>query len=103
MFELLQDPEVSAEQLPAAYRDVFAKQQEQQFSREQLTLALEIVTDMPSPDQAARQQVQLLLLSDKHNQGVALDKHSLLRRWLQFGAVQAKELPLLQRVKAVFA
>ena len=103
MFELLQDPAVSAEQLPAAYRDVFAKQQEQQFSREQLTLALEIVTDMPSPDQAARQQVQLLLLSDKHNQGVALDKHSLLRRWLQFGAVQAKELPLLQRVKAVFA
>ena len=105
MFELLQNPALSAEQLPAAYRDAFAKQQEPQFSREQLTLALEIVADKPSPQQdiAARQQVQLLLLSDKHNQGVTLDKQSLLRRWLQFGAVQAAELPLLERVKAVFA
>ena len=49
-----------------------------------------------------RQQVQLMLLSDKHNQGSALDKHSLLKRWLQFGPVMQAELPLLARVKAIF-
>ncbi|HEY0922330.1 DUF349 domain-containing protein [Rheinheimera pacifica] len=104
MFELLANADVSAEQLPAGYRDCFNKQQEQQFSRAQLTLALELIADMPSPqsEQSARQQVQLLLLSDKHNQGSALDKHSLLKRWLQFGAISEAELPLLARVKALF-
>jgi len=105
MFDLLASPELSAEQLPAIYRDSFGKNQEQQFSREQLTLALEWVSDMPSPEaqQAARQQVQLTLLSDKHNQGVTPDKHSLLQRWLQFGPLSAAELPLLARVKALFS
>ncbi|WP_215397545.1 DUF349 domain-containing protein [Rheinheimera oceanensis] len=104
MFELLAKSDVSAEQLPAGYRDCFNKQQEQQLSRAQLTLALELIADAPSPqsEQGARQQVQLLLLSDKHNQGSTLDKHSLLKRWLQFGALSEAELPLLARVKALF-
>ena len=104
MFELLASPDISAEQLPAGYRDCFNKQQEQQFSRAQLTLALELIADAPSPqsEQSARQQVQLLLLSDKHNQGSTLDKHSLLKRWLQFGALTEAELPLLARVKTLF-
>ena len=104
MFDLLAEPELSAEQLPAGFRDCFNAQQEQQFNRQQLTLALELLSDQPSPDaeRVARQQVQLLLLSDKHNQGNTLDKHSLLKRWLQFGAVAEAELPLLARVKAVF-
>ena len=104
MFDVLASADVSAEQIPAGYRECFNKQQEQQFNRAQLTLALELIADMPSPpaEQSARQQVQLLLLSDKHNQGSALDKHSLLKRWLQFGAVTQAELPLLARVKAIF-
>ena len=104
MFELLAHADVSAEQLPAGYRECFNKQQEQQFSRAQLTLALELIADVPSPEteQSARQQVQLVLLSDKHNQGTTLDKHSLLKRWLQFGAPTAAELPLLARVKVLF-
>ena len=104
MFELLADSQLSAEQLPAAYRDDFGKQQEQQFTREQLTLALELLANVPSPAaaQTARQQVQLMLLSDKHNQGIALDKHSLLKRWLQFGPLSAAELPLLARIKPLF-
>lgn len=104
MFDLLAAADVGAEQLAAGYRECFNKQQEQQFSRGQLTLALELIADMPSPpaEQSARQQVQLLLLSDKHNQGSALDKHSLLKRWLQFGPVTQAELPLLARVKALF-
>jgi DNA repair protein SbcC/Rad50 len=105
LFELLADSNVTAEQLPVAFRDSFAKAQEQQFNRAQLTLALEIVCEVQSPqsEQAARQQVQLLLLSDKHNQGNVLDKHSLLLRWLQFGALAANEMTLLARVKVLFA
>ena len=104
MFELLRSPELSAEQLPAGYREHFNAQQEQQFSRLQLTIALELVSDAPSPDTpgSERQQVQLMLLSDKHNQGTALDKHSLLQRWLQFGPLSQAELPLLARIKALF-
>ena len=104
MFNLLANPALTAEQLPAKYRDSFAQGQEQQLTRAQLTLALEIICDVASPKemQVARQQVQLLLLSDKHNQGNVLDKHTLFKRWLQFGAVVEAELPLLARVKALF-
>ena len=104
MFTLLADPALRAEQLPVPYRDCFAGGQEQQLSRHQLTLALELIADVPSPDneRTQRQQVQLVLLSDKHNQGATPDKDSLLRRWLQFGAVTEAELSLLERVKAVF-
>jgi DNA repair protein SbcC/Rad50 len=104
LFEILADPDATAEQLPASYRDAFARQQEQQFSRQQLTLALEIICNVASPqsESTQRQQVQLLLLSDKHNQGNTLDKLSLLKRWLQFGALQQAELPLLARIKPLF-
>ncbi|MDX1392672.1 MAG: DUF349 domain-containing protein, partial [Rheinheimera sp.] len=104
LFELLADSNVTAEQLPGAFRDSFGKGEESQLDRAQLTLALEIVSGVSTgaTEQAARQQVQLLLLSDKHNQGSALDTHSLLLRWLQFGALTEAELPLLARVKALF-
>ncbi|MBZ9611030.1 DUF349 domain-containing protein [Rheinheimera maricola] len=104
MFELLRDASVSADQLPAGYRECFAAQQEQQFTRQQLTVALELVCEAPSPDTEApqRQQVQLMLLSDKHNQGRELDKHSLLKRWLQFGPLSPAELPLLARIQQLF-
>uniref|UniRef100_UPI0040487AE0 DUF349 domain-containing protein n=1 Tax=Rheinheimera sp. TaxID=1869214 RepID=UPI0040487AE0 len=104
MFDLLADASLTAEQLPSGYRECFNGQQEQQLNRQQLTIALELLANIASPDSesAQRQQVQLQLLSDKHNQGNTLDKHSLLKRWLQFGAVSAAELPLLARVKAVF-
>jgi hypothetical protein len=104
MFDVLAEPELTADQLPLAFRDCFNAQQEQQFNRLQLTIALELLAEVPSPeaDRAQRQQIQLLLLSDKHNQGNTVDKFSLLQRWLQFGAVTADELPLLARVKALF-
>lgn len=105
MFEQLSDPTLTADALPAGYRECFGAGREQQFSREQLTIALEIICDSPSVDTRAelRQQVQLMLLSDKHNQGSALDKHSLLKRWLDYGAVTAAEQGLLARVKALFS
>lgn len=104
LFDTLASPSVSAEQLPAEYREYFANGLEKQLSRHQLTLALEIVSAVPSPEaeQQDRQQVQLILLSDKHNQGQALDKDSLLKRWLQFGPVNQDEMTLLTRVKQAF-
>ena len=105
MFDVLAQPDISASELPLAFRDSFAAQQEQQFSRRQLTVALEIVAGVAATagTQEERQQVQLMLLSDKHNQGNVLDKDTLLKRWLQFGALSADEQPLLQRVKTVFS
>ncbi|MGI5309657.1 DUF349 domain-containing protein [Rheinheimera sp. WS51] len=105
MFDLLSSSELVASDLPAPYSDSFNKQQEQQFSREELTLALEILADKPSPEEfkSQRQQVQLVLLSDKHNQGKSVGVEELLHRWLQFGQVKDNEQTLLTRIKAVFA
>jgi len=104
LFEQLESSEVTAEQLPADYRDAFAKGTAEPLSRQQLTLALEIVCEKPSPqvEQAQRQQVQLMLLSSKHNAGQLLDKQSLFKRWLSLGALKQAEQPLLARVKALF-
>lgn len=104
MFDLLSSAELEATDLPAPYRDSFNKQQEQQFSREELTLALEILADKPSPEalKNQRQQVQLVLMSEKHNQGHSLEVQDLLHRWLQFGQVKDNEQALLARVKAIF-
>ncbi|MDX3774248.1 DUF349 domain-containing protein [Chromatiaceae bacterium AAb-1] len=97
------DRNVTAEQLPARYRDTFNQPQGQNLNRLQLTLALEIISGKNSPqqDSSARQQVQLLLLSDKHNQGEELTTAALFKRWLQFGPVAENEKPLLQRVTEV--
>lgn len=105
MFDLLSSSELEATDLPAPYRDSFNKQQEQQFSREELTLALEILADKPSPEplKSQRQQVQLVLMSEKHNQGHSLEVEDVLHRWLQFGHINANEQALLARVKAVFS
>ena len=104
LFHQLTNMDLTAEHLPAEYRDVFAKGHSEPLSRQQLTLALEIVCEKPSPpaDQAQRQQVQLMLLSDKHNAGQLLDKQSLFKRWLSLGAVKAEEQALLSRVKVLF-
>ncbi|HSG52579.1 MAG TPA: DUF349 domain-containing protein, partial [Rheinheimera sp.] len=104
LFQQLTNPDLTAEQLPAEYRDVFTKDAAEPLSRQQLTLALEIVCEMPSPqaEQAQRQQVQLMLLSSKHNAGQLLDKQSLFKRWLSLGPLKQEEHPLLARVKALF-
>lgn len=106
VFDVLKQGEsVRAEQLPVIYREVFAQQQEQNMNRQQLTLALEIICQQPSPDTESgmRQQVQLLLLSDKHNQGETLSREALFRRWLQFGVVKEAEKTLLERARKAFS
>lgn len=74
------------------------------LDRRGLTQALEIVAGLSGPEdeRTERQQVQLTLLTLKHNAGEVTDKHSLLRHWLAFGQVTAQELNLVGRLKAIF-
>ena len=104
LFAALAEPAVDVSQLPAVYRLVFNQQQERVLSRADLTLALEWAAGASSPqsEQARRQQVQMQLLTDKHNSGGSCSQNELLGRWLQFGAVTEAELPLLARVKQLY-
>ena len=104
LFAALAEPAVDVSQLPAVYRLVFNQQQERVLSRADLTLALEWAAGAASPqsEQTRRQQVQMQLLTDKHNSGGSCSQNELLGRWLQFGAVTEAELPLLARVKQLY-
>ncbi len=102
LFDALEQTHVTAEAIPARFREDFAKGNESQLTRAQLTTAIELISgkDCVAADKA---QVQLQLLSDKHNSGTSLTVDALLKRWLSFGAVKAEEQGLVQRLKAVFA
>lgn len=104
LFDLLAQPDVSVSDLPAIYRLVFNQQQESVLSRADLTLALEWAAGVASPasEQTRRQQVQMLLLTDKHNSGESITQPQLLSRWLQYGPVTAAEQDLLRRVRALY-
>lgn len=101
LFDALLKPAVTAETLPARFREDFAKGNESQLTRAQLTTAIELIsgTDCVAADKT---QVQLQLLSDKHNSGQSLTVESLLKRWLSFGAIKTEELVLVQRLRQVF-
>ena len=104
LFDALATSEPQTSDLPPIYRLVFNQQQEKTFSRADLTLALEWSAGQASPasETSRRQQVQMLLLTDKHNSGESINQEQLLARWLQFGAVSAEEQSLLQRVRALY-
>lgn len=103
LFSALANPAVSAEQLPAVYRLMFNRQNDA-LSRADLTLALEWAAGVTSPEteQLRRQQVQMLLLSEKLNNGETVSMAQLLGRWLSHGPVAVAEQVLLQRVEALF-
>ena len=102
LFAVLEQADATAEAIPARFREYFARGNETQLSRAQLTTAIELISgkDCVASDKA---QVQLQLLSDKHNSGSSLTVDALLTRWLSFGALKAEEQGLLQRLKVVFA
>lgn len=102
LFDALAQTDVTAEAIPARFREDFAKANESQLTRAQLTTAIELISgkDCVAADKA---QVQLQLLSDKHNSGNSLTVDALLKRWLSFGAVKAEEQGLVERLRAVFA
>jgi DNA repair protein SbcC/Rad50 len=104
LLDALSLPEVQLSDVPPIYRLVFNQQQEKSLSRADLTLALEWAAGQPSPatELARRQQVQMLLLTDKHNSGESINQEQLLARWLQYGPVSQDEQALLQRVRGLY-
>ncbi|GGW58147.1 DUF349 domain-containing protein [Alishewanella tabrizica] len=103
LFTALSTGELKAEQWPAAYRDALSIKAPA-LSRPELTLALELVSGKDSglSNTAEKQQVQLALLTLKHNAGQQLSAEQLLHHWLAHGAVAEQEQPLLKRVVALF-
>lgn len=101
LFAALEQADVTADAIPARFRDDFGRGHESQLSRAQLTTAIELISGKDC-SAADKTQVQLQLLSDKHNSGTSLTVDALLKRWLSFGAVEAEEQGLVQRLKAVF-
>lgn len=103
LFSALASGELKADQWPAAYREALSISRPA-LSRPQLTLALELVSGKESgqSSSAEKQQVQLALLSLKHNAGQQLTPEQLLQQWLAHGAVAEQEQPLLKRVAALF-
>ncbi|WP_306521840.1 DUF349 domain-containing protein, partial [Rheinheimera sp.] len=80
LFSALEQPQPNLSDLPPIYRLVFNQQQEKTLSRADLTLALEWLAKLESPaaEQSRRQQVQMQLLTDKHNSGEAVTQPQLL-------------------------
>lgn len=104
LFTALDKAQPELSDFPPIYRLVFNQRQEQQLSRADLTLALEWLAKVDSPAelQGRRQQVQMQLLSDKHNSGEAVTQPQLLSRWLQYGPIIDEEKSLLARLKAIY-
>lgn len=102
LFQSLAQEDWRLDTVPAAYREAF-NQPSPALSRPQLTVALELLSGKESESNAAeKQQVQLALLTLKHNSGQSLSTEHLLQQWLAHGAVAEQEQPLLKRVAALF-
>lgn len=103
LFSALAQGELKAEHWPAAYREALTIATPA-LSRPELTLALELISgkDSGQSSPAEKQQVQLALLSLKHNAGQQLTSEQLLQHWLAHGTVAEQEQPLLKRVAALF-
>ncbi|MGY8897641.1 MAG: DUF349 domain-containing protein [Paraglaciecola sp.] len=91
--------------LPSQWQQSFKALAQHDVPRLNLTLMLEIVSDVPSPqtDDSLRKEIQLQLMADKLQQGVEYDKASLLKRWIQHGPVAQQEQVLLTRAQRCFA
>ena len=90
---------------PSQWQQSFKALAQHDVPRLNLTLMLEIVSDVPSPqtDDSLRKEIQLQLMADKLQQGVEYDKASLLKRWIQHGPVAQQEQVLLTRAQRCFA
>ncbi|WP_018693735.1 DUF349 domain-containing protein [Algicola sagamiensis] len=73
-------------------------------SRHDLTLMLEILSDIESPeeDKPHRMAVQMDMLANKHNRGTVDQQDELLKQWISAGAFVESDAPLLERVKVIF-
>lgn len=72
--------------------------------RKDVTLKLEIVAGIDSPegDKMARNKIQMVLMSEKLEQGIEYAVPDLLEEWLAAGAIEESDLVLLDRIKPIF-
>ena len=84
--------------LPAEWRMAMRAVSEQNV-RPIITLKLEILVKLESPEHALqqRQDIQVQMLADKLGQGETLSGESLVADWLRCGPVQADESALAER------
>jgi hypothetical protein len=71
--------------------------------RQWLTVALEVSTDMHSPEQDAsiRSSVQLQMMTAKLEQGVSSTASDILADWLTVAPITEADKPFIQRLSAV--
>jgi len=74
-----------------------------QHDRRWLTVALEVASNMPSPDAdtSIRSSVQLQMMTAKLEQGEAATASEILADWLSYDVLEVKDNALTQRVIAV--
>lgn len=104
LFKVLQQADTSTDAWPVEFKPQPELAGALKLDRLGVTQALEIIAGISGPEQESsqRQQVQLTLLTLKHNAGEVTDKPDLLRHWLAFGPVTAAELSLVSRIKAAY-
>lgn len=89
--------------LPNQWQQAFNMPETAGYNRQQLTLMLEILHNVDSPDSDAslRRDVQLQMLANKLQQG-QLDARQVLKDWIACGPVSDAEQQLLARVESIF-
>jgi exonuclease SbcC len=97
-------PEMALD-LPGAWQQALKSSgTDDPLERHELTLMLEVLSELPSPDsdKAKRKAMQLKLMADKLQNGQQADKSDLLYRWIAQGPVISNDLALLQRTERCF-
>ena len=80
-----------------------ATQTDTAHARQWLTVALEVITDMPSPenDASIRSSVQLQIMTAKLEQGSAPSASEILADWLLAGPIEGSDARLVSRLATV--
>ena len=75
-----------------------------QVDRDDLTLELEILSGIPSPQslQEKRMAVQVNLMQEQMSSGNTIDLPAKFNQWLLLGKLSEADLSLLQRIKPIF-
>jgi hypothetical protein len=87
-----------------AYKQALKQTEQPEYSRAELNVLLDILAEQPSSkaELKNRSELQLKLMSAKLQHGETLNKQDLLSMWIQHGAVNSDEKPLLDRLQAHF-
>ncbi|SEL15028.1 protein of unknown function [Colwellia chukchiensis] len=73
-------------------------------SRDQATIALEVLAGIPSPVELQQQRmaVQVELMQSRMSSGADIDLTKEFNQWLLLGKLSEQDLPLLERIKPIF-